>query len=49
MFVSDFGILEFLVSFIAVALSLALPIAVLCLLYKIYVNLKNIEEQLKKN
>ncbi len=44
-----FGIGELLVSFIVVALSLALPIAIVFLLYKIYAKLKDIEEQLKKN
>ena len=43
------GIGELLVSFIAVAFSLALPLGILLLLYKIYIKLKNIEEQLKKN
>jgi hypothetical protein len=44
-----FGIGELLVSFIAVAFSLALPLGIIFLLYKIYMKLKNIEEQLKKN
>ncbi len=44
-----FGIGELLVSFIVVVLSLALPIAILVLLYKIYTKLKDIEEQLRKN
>lgn len=44
-----FGIGELLVSFIVVVLSLALPLAILFLLYKIYVKLKDIEEQLKKD
>ncbi len=43
-----FGIGELLVSFIIVVLSLALPVAIVFLLYKIYVKLKDIEEQLKK-
>jgi hypothetical protein len=43
-----FGIGEFLVSFVAVALGLALPVAIVFLLYKIYVKLKDIEEQLRK-
>jgi hypothetical protein len=45
----QFGIGEFLVSFVAVAFSLALPLGILFLLYKIYVRLKSIDEQLKKN
>ncbi len=44
-----FGVAELLVSFIVVVLSLALPLAILFLLYKIYVKLKDIEEQLKKD
>ncbi len=49
MMTPGFGIGEFFVSFIAVASSLALPLGILFLLYKIYVKLKSIEEQLKKN
>ena len=49
MFTTDFGIVEFLVTFIEVAFSLALPVAFLFVLYKIYIKLKNIEEHLKKN
>ena len=49
MITPHFGIAEFLVSFIAVGLSLALPLGILFLLYKIYVKLKSIEEHLKKN
>jgi hypothetical protein len=45
----SFGIMEIMVSFIAVVFSLALPLGVLFLLYKIYDKLKSIEEQLKKN
>ena len=44
-----FGLIEIVVSLIAVALSLALPLAILFLLYKIYSKLTSIEEQLKKN
>jgi hypothetical protein len=44
-----FGIMEIVVSFIAVAFSLALPLGILFLLYKIYIKLTSIEEQLKKN
>jgi len=40
---------ELLSSFIVVAFNLALPVAILFLLYKIYIKLKNIEEHLKKN
>jgi len=46
---TGFGIAELLVSFIVVALSLALPLAIVFLLYRIYTKLKDIEEQLKKN
>jgi hypothetical protein len=49
MIIPGFGIGEFFVSFIAVAFSLALPLGILFLLYKIYIKLKSIEEQLKKN
>lgn len=49
MITTHFGIVEFLVSFIAVGFSLALPLGILFLLYKIYIKLKSIEEQLKKN
>jgi hypothetical protein len=49
MITTGFGIGELFVSFIAVAFSLALPLGILFLLYKIYAKLKSIEEQLKKN
>jgi hypothetical protein len=49
MIIPGFGIGELFVSFIAVALSLALPLGILFLLYKIYIRLNSIEEQLKKN
>ncbi len=49
MITPGFGIGELLVSFIAVAFSLALPLGIIFLLYKIYMKLKSIEEQLKKN
>jgi hypothetical protein len=49
MITPGFGIGELFVSFIAVAFSLALPLGIVFLLYKIYIKLKNIEEQLKKN
>ncbi len=45
----DIGVGEFLVVFVVAMLSLGLPVAILFLLYKIYVRLKGIEEQLKKN
>lgn len=45
----DIGVVELLVSFIVLAFSLALPVAILFLLYKIYMKLRNIEEHLKKN
>lgn len=44
-----FGVIEAVVSFIAVAFGLALPLGILFLLYKIYSKLTSIEEQLKKN
>ncbi len=49
MLINHFGIAEFLVSFLAVSLSLAFPLAILFLLHKIYRKLQNIEEHLKKN
>ena len=49
MFMPGFGIGEFLTMLIVVALSLALPVAILFGLYKIHIRLKNIEELLKKN
>ncbi len=49
MITPGFGIGELFVSFIAVAFSLALPLGILFLLYKIYIKLKSIEEQMKKN
>ncbi len=49
MITPGFGIGELFVSFIAVAFSLALPLGILFLLYKIYTKLKSIEEQMKKN
>ena len=49
MMMPGFGIGELFVSFLAVAFSLALPLGIVFLLYKIYIKLKNIEEQLKKN
>ncbi len=42
------GIVELFVIFIVAVLGLALPAVVLFLLYKIYVKLKDIEKQLKK-
>lgn len=47
--ISGFGIGELLTSFVVVAFSLAIPLGILFLLYKIYVKLKSIEELLKKN
>jgi len=49
MITPGFGIGELFVSFMAVAFSLALPLGILFLLYKIYTKLKSIEEQIKKN
>ncbi len=43
------GVVELFVIFLVAVLSLGLPLAVLFLLYKIYVKLKDIEEQLRKN
>ena len=45
---TSIGIVELFVIFIAAILSLGLPLAMLFLLYKIYIKLKDIEEQLKK-
>jgi hypothetical protein len=45
----DFSLGQLLTAFFTAAFSLALPLGVLFLLYKIYIKLKNIEEQLKKN
>jgi len=45
----DLSIGQLLTDFITVTFSLALPLAFLFLLYKIYIKLKNIEEQLRKN
>ncbi len=46
---SGIGVMELLVLFIVAVLSLALPVAVLVLLYKIYAKLKDIEERLRKD
>ena len=46
---TNFGIGEFFVSFLVVVLNLALPVAILFVLYKIYTKLKTIEELLKKS
>ena len=43
----DFGMAELIVSFIEGAFSLALPVAILLIMYKIYVKLKSLEEHLK--
>ncbi len=45
----NIGLGEVFVIFIVTVLSLALPLGILFLLYKIYTKLKDIEEQLKKN
>ena len=49
MIANQFGIAELLVSFLVVGFSLALPLGILFLLYKIYEKLKSIEEHLRKN
>lgn len=49
MITPGFGFGELLSTFIVVVFNLALPLAILYLLYKIYIKLKNIEEHLKKN
>jgi len=49
MLTPDFSFGQLLTDFITVAVSLALPLGGVFLLYKIYIKLKNIEEQLKKN
>lgn len=46
---TSIGVVELLVIFIITILSLGLPVAILFLLYKIYIKLKSIEEQLRKN
>jgi hypothetical protein len=48
MITPGFGFGEFISSFISVVFSLALPIGILFMLYKIYVKLQRIEEHLKK-
>ena len=48
MITSTFGLVEFLVSFMAVAFTLAIPLGILFLLYKIYIRLKQIEEKLDR-
>ncbi len=45
----NIGLGEVFVIFIVTVLSLVLPLGILFLLYKIYLKLKSIEEQLKKN
>jgi hypothetical protein len=45
----DFGVTEVIVRLIEVAFSLALPVALLFILCKIYNKLKSIEEHLDKN
>jgi preprotein translocase subunit SecD len=45
----SFGLMEIIFGLIAVTLSLALPLAILFFLYKIYIKLKSIEEHLKNN
>lgn len=49
MLMPGFGIGELLTMLIAVMFSLALPAAILFVLYKIYIKLRNIEEHLRKN
>jgi len=49
MITPGFGVGELLVGFIEVAFSLAFPVALLFILYRIYIKLRNIEEYLKKN
>ena len=44
-----FGLGELIVSAFMVIFTLGVPLAILFLLYKIYIKLKNIEEQVKKN
>ncbi len=46
---SGIGVMELLVLFMVAVLSLALPVAMLVLLYKIYTKLKEIEERLRKS
>jgi len=49
MMVPGFGIGELIVSFLVIVFSVALPLGVLFLLYKIYTKLSNIEKLLKKD
>ena len=47
--VPGIGIVELIVSFLSIVFSVALPLGVLFLLYKIYTKLSSIEQLLKKN
>jgi hypothetical protein len=49
MITPGFGFGELLNSFLVVAFNLALTLAGVCLLYKIYIKLKNIEDHIKNN
>lgn len=49
MMTTGFGLGELLIGFIVVVFNLALPLAILFLLYKIYLKLQEIEKYLKKN
>ena len=48
MIASSFDLAGLLVSFVIVTVTLALPIGILFLLYKIYIRLKHIEEKLDR-
>jgi uncharacterized membrane protein YciS (DUF1049 family) len=49
MMIPGVSIGELFVSFIAVVFSLAFPLGIIFLLYKMYIKLKSIERQIKKN
>ena len=49
MMTPGFGIAELLTTFVVVIFNIALPLAILFFLYKIYVKLQKIEELLKRN
>jgi hypothetical protein len=49
MIAPGFGVGELLSSFLVVAFNLALPLAGVLLLYKIYIKLKNIEDHIKNS
>ena len=46
---NSLGIVESVVTFLVVVFSIGLPVTVGVLLYKIYVKMKSMDEQLKRN